>query len=216
MKSQIKGVIYDLDGTSIDTEALHEEAWKSAAYSAGVVMTRRMLLDQKGRSGREFVEETFGWHPYLDIDLFLSIKSEYTREHLSEISFCPGFLEAQEMLKNAGIPVWICTAAKKDFFDQCSLILPELEDFQLRVVTSDLYARGKPSSEPLETTQFLMGNFPSEELVYVGDARSDYLAAKAANMRFIYFCAKGSRRDIRIPEDVPVIQNHKEILELIG
>ena len=215
MRNKIQGIIYDLDGTSIDTEAIHEDAWKDAAYSMGVVMTQKMLLDQKGRSGREFVEETFAGHPYLDIDLFLSAKSQYVLERLSEISFCPGFLEAQEMLKNAGVPVWICTAAKRDFFNQCAAILPELEDFQLRSVTSDMYEHGKPSPEPLQATQFLMGNFPAEELVYVGDAYADYLSAKAANMRFIYFCPSYGRRDKNIPEDVPVVNDHRKILELI-
>ncbi len=36
----IRGVVYDLDGTIIDTEKFHEDSWIYAAKQIGVELTR--------------------------------------------------------------------------------------------------------------------------------------------------------------------------------
>lgn len=215
MRSRIYGVIYDLDGTIISTEALHDAAWKSAAERCQMVLTPQMLIDHKGRPEREFAEEVLSGNRREDVDGFVREKQRYVREHLGEIDFCPGFLDAQEALGSAEICTWICTAGEREFVDQCFYFLPELGRFQDRVVSCDMYEHGKPSAEPLLLTLRLMGGLNAEDAVYVGDAYSDYLAAGNAQMRFIYFRAEGSHRDTRIPKSISVIQHHQEILGLI-
>jgi len=175
----------------------------------------QMLVDHKGRPEREFAEEALSGNRREDVDDFVREKQRYVREHLGEISFCPGFLDAQEALDSAEICTWICTSGQREFVDQCFQSLPELGRFQDRVVSCDMYVRGKPSAEPLLLTLQLMGGLNAKEAVYVGDAYSDYLAACNAKMRFIYFSADGSHRDTRIPKSISVIQHHQEILGLI-
>mgnify|MGYP001611996742 CR=1 FL=1 len=56
---EIKGVIYDLDGTLIKTEKLHESAWLYAGAKFGHPITNEMLLKQKGISN-EAASEMMG------------------------------------------------------------------------------------------------------------------------------------------------------------
>ena len=51
------------------------------------------------------------------------------------------------------------------------------------------------------------------EVLFVGDAWSDYEAAKAADISFVYFLPDLKNPDPEIPPDVPQIKTHSEIFK---
>jgi phosphoglycolate phosphatase-like HAD superfamily hydrolase len=55
----------------------------------------------------------------------------------------------------------------------------------------------------------------ADEVVFVGDAVSDYQSAQAAGVTFIYFCPALHELDPEIPVDVPRMKAHSEIFEYL-
>jgi beta-phosphoglucomutase-like phosphatase (HAD superfamily) len=48
----VKGLIFDCDGTLVDSMAIHMEAWNGALQHAGSIIDRDFLFFEKGIEGR--------------------------------------------------------------------------------------------------------------------------------------------------------------------
>lgn len=62
--SEIKGLIFDLDGTLADTMPLHIDAWKQTGAHYDVTITPKMIEDRAGTPTIEVIQqlnELFGW-----------------------------------------------------------------------------------------------------------------------------------------------------------
>jgi len=194
-------VIYDLDGTAIDSASIQEDAWKYAAKVCKVSVTEDMLIRQRGMQDRE-AARMMGH----DSAEFVSQKKKYIDVHIGEAKLSPGFAEAYEELRKLGVSVCICTASDEILVKRILHIIPvPLKN----IVYSGMYANGKPDPEPLFVTCRML-ELPPSECIYVGDAMNDYLAAKNAGMKVVCF---GENK--AIPKDVTRISDHMEILKMI-
>lgn len=208
-----KGVIYDLDGTIISTTKLHEEGWKEVGRYHNVEITQQFLKDQKGITNEAAAKLILGEKFDTEGKSFVQIKNDYTTNNAGLIKFNEGFLNTYQELIKKGINIWICTSASKEFVASVYNKLPELQVLKDKTVFRDMYTRGKPDPEPLMVTAKLMG-LSIQDCVYVGDAYSDYLAARNAGCEFVYFC-ESLERDPNIPETITVISSHTEILNFV-
>lgn len=95
----------------------------------------------------------------------------------------PGVLDTLDQLATRGVPLGVVTNLPRD-------IATELLDLtSLRELFSSFvpYRRpGKPSPDPIIKAARLLGFEPSIRIGYVGDTRSDHLAAHRAGISFVY------------------------------
>ena len=77
-----------------------------------------------------------------------------------------------------------------------------------------MYKDEKPAPDALYLTLKKMGLINSE-ILYIGDAFSDYETARSASVPFAYYCPDSEGKDSKIPEIVPTISSHKEIFKLL-
>src|SRR4051794_3590384 len=56
----IRGVIFDLDGTLVDTNWFHVEAWRRAFAAAGDETTKEQLAAEGGKGGDQLVPSIIG------------------------------------------------------------------------------------------------------------------------------------------------------------
>ncbi len=206
---KIKGVIYDLDGTIISTQNLHENAWLSTANKFGIKLTRRKLLDQRGISDKAFASAVFTGDKKKLIDDFVNAKREYVSENIDQISVFPDGMKALDELTKRNFRVWISTSSGKNFVKKILDIFPELKKYG--IVWREMYLGEKPSPEILDLTVKKMG-LKKSEVIYVGDALNDYETSVNGGVKFVYFCPKENSKDSRIPQNIPVISNHEEIM----
>ncbi|MBI2581860.1 HAD hydrolase-like protein, partial [Candidatus Woesearchaeota archaeon] len=204
----IQAVIYDLDGTIIDTEKLHEDGWVHALAPHGITPTKDMLLYQKGRSGDVAAKYMLPENMHTLVDQVREAKAAYVMEHLGEVPILGNFEQAYEGLKANGIPVGICTSARSDFIAAVTN-LAALRELTETTVCKGMYKKGKPDSEPLLVTLEKLGRLSPQEAIYVGDAQSDYQMAVNTEVSFLYFCS--GEHDPKIPMDVPKTNDHREI-----
>lgn len=210
---EIKGIIYDLDGTIISTQKLHKNAWLSAAEKFGVSLTEEMLFNQQGVSDETSAPTMLPSDKKHLIEDFIKAKKSYSNENIGQTSIFPDVIKTIDKLISEGINVWICTSAREGFVKKVLDVFPELGKYG--TIWREMYKEEKPSPEALNLTMKKMG-INNDQVIYVGDALNDYKTSVNANVGFIYFCPEENSKDVRIPNDIPAITNHKEIFNLIN
>lgn len=219
-----KIVIYDLDGTIIDTTKLHEDGWQHAFNELGKPnkvgkqeLPEGFMLYQKGRSGDFAAKYIYGDSVSEEVlKAFRKIKKDYVEDKIGDSPIFPGFIDANDYIMNKGCLVWICTSASASQVDSVFEENPDLTDrLNGNVVLKGMFKESKPSPECLFVTLRMAGGFRPDQGLYVGDAHPDYMSAKNAGTGFVYFCPPTETIDDKIPSDVIKIQHHIEITDVL-
>jgi HAD superfamily hydrolase (TIGR01509 family) len=193
-----KVVVLDVDGTLMDTNYLHTEAWARAFEEVGHRMPRVRLHKEVGKGAglliREFVddEET--------IEKIQDLHSEFYEELQEYGHPLPGAKELISSLKERGYEVWFVTSAKDEELEHHMQEL-EAEDSVDGVVNSSAVEHPKPAPDIFEEALRRAGA-TAGETVAVGDAVWDVAAAREAGIRTVAVLSGGAY--------------HKEALEEAG
>ena len=194
----VRVVILDVDGTLMDTNYLHTEAWARAFEKIGRRTPRVKLHKEVGKGAelliREFVddEET--------VEKIQDLHSEIYEELQGYGHPLPGAKELISSLKERGYEVWFVTSAQDEELEHHMREL-EAEDSVGGVVNSSAVENAKPAPDIFEEALRRAG-VSVDETVAVGDAVWDVEAAREAGIRTIAVLSGGAY--------------HKEALEEAG
>jgi len=214
LAKKIKGIIYDLDGTIISTQKLHEAGWLYAGKKLNIPITKQMLFDQRGISNQKASLMMVPSDKNYLLEKFKKAKIGYVNNNLNQIKLFPDILKIITDSIGRYYSVWICTSATKIFVKRILERFKELKKIKDNIVWRELYKKEKPSPEALNLTIKKMG-LKKNELYYIGDAFNDYKTSVAAKIQFIYFCPDRRNKDSRIPKSIPIISSHREILKFL-
>ncbi|WP_417606588.1 HAD family hydrolase [Primorskyibacter flagellatus] len=177
-------VIFDLDGTLIDTETLSMNSSRIAFEAHGLPVTDRLLHSLIGKdkvAGSSILRAEYG-----DIDLPALFETwvEVAREHFeTEIPLKPGVEELLTWLAERDLPRAICTSSSQAEADQ-KLRITGLGRWIKTVVTVDCITNAKPHPEPyLEAARRL--RVSPEICLAFEDSETGAQAAFAAGMHVI-------------------------------
>ena len=191
-------VVLDVDGTLMDTNYLHTEAWARAFEEAGHRVPRYRLHKQIGKGAelliREFVDDEE------KVEMIQDLHSEIYEELQAYGHPLPGAKELVSSLKERGYEVWFVTSAKDEELEHHMQEL-EAEGTVDGVVNSSAVENSKPAPDIFEETLRRAGA-TVDETVAVGDAVWDVEAARAAGVRTVAVLTGGAY--------------HKEALEEAG
>jgi HAD superfamily hydrolase (TIGR01509 family) len=171
-----KVVILDVDGTLMDTNYLHVEAWARAFEEVGHRVPRVQLHKQIGKGSnlliREFVEDEG------TVEKIEDLHSEFYGELQVHGHPLPGAKELIPSLLERGYEVWFVTSAKDEELEHH---MDELgvEDDISGVVNSSAVENSKPAPDIFELALEKAGS-SAEDTVAVGDAIWDIEAADGA------------------------------------
>lgn len=188
----IKGVIFDLDGTILDSiDAL----WR--AFNAGVtafklapVAKERLLgLMNLGRSLAEILGEIY---PELRAEsasstvgcIMAEIKKNYLAQVTDEVRLSSGALELLDRLRVRGLRMGVVTsrsAPPEKLWNE--LERRQIAQFMKAVVTA-AESRRKPAPDAVIECLKRLGLLP-EECIFIGDSQADIRAGKAAGVRTV-------------------------------
>jgi len=187
-KRMAKVVVLDVDGTLMDTNYLHTEAWAQAFEEVGHRVPRARLHEQIGKGSslliREFVEDEEA-EERID-ELHSGIYAE-----LQEYGHpLPGAKELISSLRERGYEVWFVTSAKDEELEH-HMDEPEVEDETSGVVNSSDVENSKPAPDIFELALQRAEASP-DETVAVGDAVWDVEAADAAGIRTVAVLTGGA------------------------
>jgi len=197
----IKGVIFDLDGVLVSTDALHFQAWKRLADELGITgFTEKDNMRQRGGSRMAslevVLEKSDRAYTQAEKEELAERKNGYYRELLKDLTpadLLPGAADTLKRLRQKGIPIGIGSVSKNtpEILKRTGL------DALVDAVSSGLdITHSKPHPEV-----FLVGarklDLPTGACLVVEDADAGIEAAKAAGMRALGVgpAAKNPRAD---------------------
>jgi HAD superfamily hydrolase (TIGR01509 family) len=206
-----KVVVLDVDGTLMDTNYLHTEAWARAFEEVGHRVPRARLHKQIGKGSNlligEFVEdeETGEKIDELHSELYAELQ-EYGHP-------LPGAKELISTLRERGYEVWFVTSAKDEELEHHMEEL-EAEGRISGVVNSSAVENPKPAPDIFELALQRAGASP-DGTVAVGDAVWDVEAADAAGIRTVAVLTGGafSRQELEAAGAVAVFEDCAALLD---
>jgi HAD superfamily hydrolase (TIGR01509 family) len=178
-------VIFDCDGTLVDSMPAHFEAWCEALalYGAGGIFKEDVFFAMGGRPTRDIVVELndeYGLH--LDPVAVAFAKREAYLKRLEAVTLIDEVAAFAESLRGK-IPMAIASGGSRMVVEK-TLRIVGVSDWFDEVVTADDVTEGKPAPDVFLKASHLLGVVPSKCLA-LDDAPAGILAAQRAGMQVI-------------------------------
>ncbi|MBB5076284.1 HAD family hydrolase [Nonomuraea endophytica] len=173
-------VLFDMDGTLVDTEGLWWQATADVAESLGHGgLGPEDVPHVLGRS----VEDTAAHLAPADAGaVAVRLTDAFAERIAGGIDLIPGALDLLRELTAAGVPTALVTASPRSIVER---VLPNLDGHRFDlVITAEDSSRGKPYPDPYLKAARLLGVRP-QECVAVEDSPTGIAAATSAGCRVV-------------------------------
>jgi HAD superfamily hydrolase (TIGR01509 family) len=179
------GVVFDVDGTLLDTNYLHVAAWWEAFRERGYDIRCADVHRALGKGSSDLVEQALG-KPDPSV---IEAHSRYFAPYLGRMRPLPGAADLLRATARLGLRVVLATSAKDEEID---LMLDALgaRDSIGTVVSSGDVDQAKPEPDIVVRALSESGIDPGRA-VMVGDAVWDMIAARRAGIRGIGLLSGG-------------------------
>ena len=210
-------MIFDLDGTLIDTVYAHVFSWQQALAENGLAIEAWRIHRRIGMSGGLFTravarELNLGRELTADeIDHLARRHAQLFAQLMPAPRPLPGVLALLARLRAAGVPFGVATSGSRPQINASLELLGIGED--VVVVGRNDVARAKPSPDLFLACQERLG-VAKEECWVVGDAVWDVLAARRAGMLSVGLLTGGYGADELAQAGAYRI--YRDPLELLG
>jgi HAD superfamily hydrolase (TIGR01509 family) len=192
----MRALIFDLDGTLIDTVYAHIFAWQRALAEAGMGLDGWRIHRRIGMSGGLFtraVGREIGREiSPQEAEALQRRHGELFEQLLPERRPLPGAVELLSFLRSAGIPYGIATSGNRPDIN-ASLDAIGVGEETIVIERGDVL-RAKPEPDLFFACQQRLGQ-RAEDCYVVGDAVWDLLAARRAGMLSIGLLSGGYGED---------------------
>ncbi|GII81465.1 haloacid dehalogenase [Sphaerisporangium rufum] len=175
-----RGVIFDLDGTLVDSDYLHVVAWWEGFRRAGRDVQMVDVHGAVGRADRALLDYLVPDATDQEIQTISDTHAERYQARLGEVRAVPGAGELLRTVAARGLEVIIATSAPKDQAERLIAITGAEDAVSVLVHAGDV-ERSKPDPEPVRQALEKSGLRPQDALL-VGDSVWDCVAARAAKV----------------------------------
>jgi pyrophosphatase PpaX len=206
-------VLFDLDGTVIDSGAIILDSMRHAAKEVlGVEPRDEELMAAVGGPGLEAQMHALAPDRVQELVKVYRAHNEPLHEGLA---CCPGIDDVLVRLKDEGRRLGIVTAKRRKTVELAFAQVPIAHLFET-VVGGDETERHKPDPEPLLLALDRLGAGP-EDAAYVGDAPFDIQAAKAAGIFSVAVGWGGIHTRERLEQEQPdaFVDTAEELLDVL-
>ena len=208
----MKAILFDFDGTIVDTVDLIVANWQHATEThLGYRIEREKVLPSIGLSLLAALEDAA---PGRGQQLFDTYQEHNMQWHDQLAKLIPGTTEMLAALKERGLKLGVVTAKRHSTLAM-GLRLFDLSSYFDVLVGLEDTTRHKPLPDPVLNGLERLGIAPTpENAAFVGDAASDIKAGKAANVTTIAVpWGAGSREDLQIAD--ALIERWDDLLRLV-
>lgn len=178
-----KAVLFDIDGTLVDSNYLHVDAWSRAFEKIGHPVEAWRIHRSIGLDSDRLLDALLGDDVDELGDRAKELHSELYAEMNDRLRPLPGAVDLLHALAQAGIRVVLATSAPKDELDTLTEVL-DSDDALHATTSSDDVGTAKPEPDIVNVALERAGVDASEAL-FVGDAVWDMKAAGRAGVRAI-------------------------------
>lgn len=181
----VKAVLCDIDGTLVQSNWLHAEAWQRAFAEMGIELDREAVRRQIGKGGDELIPVFVPWWKREAVEEPLKSYREFIfrADFLRQVKPLPRVREFAEELKRRGIRLTLASSAKKPEIQDYKRIM-HIEDLVDDETSADDVDRAKPHPDIFSAALKRLGLEP-EDCIAIGDTPYDAESAGKAGVRTI-------------------------------
>jgi HAD superfamily hydrolase (TIGR01509 family) len=194
----LEGVIFDVDGTLVDSNDAHAKSWVDTFAEAGYDVPFDVVRPLIGMGGDKLLPRTIGIRNDSKEGKKLSgRRSEIFRErYMPHLRPFPGSRDLVSRIRSHGLKAIVATSARDDELKGL-LRAAEVEDLMEEKATASDAERSKPDPDIVDAAIEESGT-SADKLVMIGDTPYDVQAATKARVRCIAFRSGGwSDQDLR-------------------
>ncbi|MEE7441501.1 haloacid dehalogenase superfamily, subfamily IA, variant 3 with third motif having DD or ED/haloacid dehalogenase superfamily, subfamily IA, variant 1 with third motif having Dx(3-4)D or Dx(3-4)E [Methylobacterium sp. UNC300MFChir4.1] len=211
----MRAVIFDIDGTLLDSVDLHARAWVEAFAHFGVETGFAEVRRQIGKGGDElmpvFLSEERIAREGETIEAYRS--DLFKRRYLSEVRPFPGVRPLFEHIRSAGLKIALASSGKRSEVEHYTEIL-EIGDLVDVATSSDDADRSKPHPDIFEAALAKLDGVPPDAIIVVGDTPYDAEAAAKAALRTVgLLCGGFPEADLRAAGCAAIYRDPENLLD---
>jgi HAD superfamily hydrolase (TIGR01509 family) len=181
-----RAVLWDLDGTLVDSEEYHWQSWRDTLAGEGVALTREQFLASFGQRNDRILRTWLGADAADEriVRIGDAKEAEYRRlAQVNGLTPLPGAAEWLARLHQAGWRQAVASSAPRANVEVVLRVLRLAQYFDAIVSAEDVTA-GKPDPQVFLTAAARLHVLPAQSIV-VEDAAAGIEAARRAGMRSI-------------------------------
>lgn len=182
--SELAGVIFDLDGTLVDTESVSQEVFTTALGRLGHTMTHDDHHELRGHAWsyiQPWLVERFG---ITEEQFRAESRPVWEDAFATGLATFPDAMAVLESVVGEGLPVAVCTSSGRGHLDRVLATVPALTGRFDASVSATEVTNHKPHPEPYERARELLGT-PAGVTVAIEDSATGVAAAVGAGLRVI-------------------------------
>lgn len=197
----IEAVIFDIDGTLIDSNDAHAETWVRAFDKYGKTISFAEAQKVIGMGADRVLEkylskievEEFG-------DELTKFRSQlFLDEYLPRIKTFPKVRELFEKLQSDGKKIALASSAKKDEIEKYKKLM-NISDLLDEETSSDDAEESKPAPDIFQAALEKLGRIKKDKVLVIGDTPYDAQAAVKAELKIIGVQSGGWTREKLLEE----------------
>lgn len=192
----IKAVIFDLDGTLVDSVDYHAEAWVKAFQQYGYDFSFDKLRQQIGKGSEYIVSDLLPPEEAEELESDLAgYRKQYYQENLLEkVQPFPKVKELFETIRADGKQIVLASAARQETIEHYKQLLG-IEALIDGATSTDDVDKSKPEPDIFASALEKLKDISADEVIVVGDSPYDAIAAKKASLRPIGVLCGGFDRE---------------------
>jgi HAD superfamily hydrolase (TIGR01509 family) len=211
----MRAVIFDIDGTLLDSVDLHARAWVEAFAQFGVATQQADVRRQIGKGGDELMPVFLSREQIeREGEAIESYRSDlFKRAYLPQVRPFSGVRALFERIREAGLAIALASSGKRSEVDHYTDIL-EIGDLIDVATSSDDADRSKPHPDIFEAALGKLGDIAPDAILVVGDTPYDAEAAAKAGLHTIgLLCGGFPEADLRAAGCVAIYQSPRALLD---
>ncbi len=207
--------IFDIDGTLVDSNELHVDAWDRAFRRFGKQFSRNKLRAQIGKGSDQYLPEFLSPS---EIESFGKELDEYRSAvfRVEYLAFVQPFPKARELIKRIredGNQIVLATSGKKEETTYYVERLLKIEPFIDGCTSADDAEHSKPAPDIFKAALGKLDDISPANVISVGDTRFDIEAATQAGLSTIaLLCGGSSEMALRQAGAVAIYRDPTDLL----
>jgi HAD superfamily hydrolase (TIGR01549 family) len=195
----IQAVIFDIDGTLVDSVDLHARAWQDAFRHFGRDIPYDQIRSQIGKGGDQLKPVFLTLQ---ELDQFGKALDEYRserfeQEYFDQVRAFPRVRDLFERIKGDGKRIALATSARPEELKRLKQIA-QISDLVETETSSGDVEKSKPHPDVFEAAMAGLGDLDPADVLVVGDSPYDAEAAGKAGLRTIgVLCGGFAPDDLR-------------------